>query len=305
MKITIVSSGSKKNMCELDCTPSTTVLEFKKSFASKISKYYVDRQRFITGAIGSDGKPISLADDKQTLGYYNLKTDSTVYFKDLGPQISWTLVFLAEYAGPLFVYPLFYIFSQQIYGYEHSNKNYVQNLALMCYSLHYIKRLLETVFVHRFSHGTMPLSNLFKNCTYYWGCTAMVSYFVNHPLFTAPPAMRVIAGLALFLVSEFLNLTCHIQLRNLRPAGTTERNVPKGGLFDYVSCPNYTVEILSWVGFTVMTQTLTAGLFTLLGAFQMYVWAVAKHRRYRKEFDGQNGRPQYPKSRKIIIPFLL
>jgi hypothetical protein len=36
------------------------------------------------------------------------------------------------------------------------------SVAMVCWTLHYAKRLLETLFVHRFSHATMPLSNLFK-----------------------------------------------------------------------------------------------------------------------------------------------
>lgn len=42
-----------------------------------------------------------------------------------------------------------------------------------------------------------------------------------------------------------------------------------------------------------------AGLFTVVGFYQMAIWALGKHRNYKKEF------PNYPKRRKAIVPFLL
>lgn len=47
----------------------------------------------------------------------------------------------------------------------------------------------------------MPIMNLFKNCSYYWGFTAYVAYHVNHPLFTSPGKAQVYAALLLFIVS--------------------------------------------------------------------------------------------------------
>lgn len=52
------------------------------------------------------------------------------------------------------------------------------SLACMCHSLHYIKRILETVFVHRISHGTMPLRNIFKVSEWHnfdlWMCYLLI-----------------------------------------------------------------------------------------------------------------------------------
>ena len=45
--------------------------------------------------------------------------------------------------------------------------------------------------------------------------------------------------------------------------------------------------------------SLSAVLFTLFGFYQMAVWAIGKHRNYRKEFK------DYRKGRKAIVPFLL
>lgn len=54
--------------------------------------------------------------DSETLHSLKLKTGDKVYIKDLGPQIGWKTVFLAEYAGPLVVYLLFYTRPDLVYG---------------------------------------------------------------------------------------------------------------------------------------------------------------------------------------------
>ena len=36
------------------------------------------------------------------------------------------------------------------------------SVACVCWTVHYAKRLLETIFIHRFSHNTMPVRNIFK-----------------------------------------------------------------------------------------------------------------------------------------------
>ncbi|CAD5211432.1 unnamed protein product [Bursaphelenchus okinawaensis] len=257
-------------------------------------------------AIRSDPKGKGLKDE-QLVSDLNLSNGAALYYKDLGPQIAWETVFLCEYAGPLFVYPIFYLRPAFIYGSLASKPiHQAVTLALICHSVHYAKRLYETKFVHRFSNGTMPLFNLFKNSSYYWGFAAFISYFINHPLYT-PPALgnvQLFGGIATFVLCELGNFSIHTLLRNLRPAGTKERKIPFPNsnpltqLFNLVSCPNYTYEVGAWLSFSFFTQSLPALLFATAGFIQMKIWADGKHRLYKKEFS------DYPKGRKPIVPFL-
>ncbi|XP_023349559.1 probable very-long-chain enoyl-CoA reductase art-1, partial [Eurytemora carolleeae] len=102
--------------------------------------------------------------------------------------------------------------------------------------------------------------------------------------------VQVYLGLAGFSICEMGNFSIHLLLRNLRPEGSKVRKIPYPNwnpltsLFNFVSCPNYTYEIGAWISFTVMTQCLPAGIFTVAGAYQMIMWALGKHRNYRAEF---------------------
>lgn len=293
-----VYTTSNKKLGDISINENVKVKDIKKEIA-KISKLSVDRQ-----SVRSEAKGKDIKDD---LAIENLGSTRKVFVKDLGPQIGWNTVFLLEYAGPFIIYGLVAYRPWLLYGAEAqvTELSTTAKIALGCWSIHYLKRIYETLFVHRFSHGTMPIRNLFKNCGYYWGFCLYVAYHVNHPLFTPPSLLQQIIGLAIFTVCEIGNLSTHILLRQLRPAGTTVRKIPVPSgfpltkLFNLVSCPNYTYEVGAWIGFTIMTSCIPAALFTFAGFYQMAIWALGKHKNYRKEF------PNYPKQRKAIIPFIL
>jgi very-long-chain enoyl-CoA reductase len=148
-------------------------------------------------------------------------------------------------------------------------------------------------------------TNLPKNCFHYH---VLGGLFIAYPLYS-PTATHFFGDIknqtmlycliALWIFAQISNLATHIILRNLRPEGSTVRRIPKGYFFDLVSCPNYFFEILGWIIYSLITGSLASWGFTLIGAIQMYFWAVKKHQRYKKEFA-----KEYPK-RKVLIPFLL
>ncbi|SPP85244.1 very-long-chain enoyl-CoA reductase [Drosophila guanche] len=302
MELEILSAKTSKSYGKVKVPTASTPIGDLRALIHKSLNKTPDANR---QSLRLDARGKSLK-DTDTVESLSLRSGDKIYVKDLGPQIGWKTVFLAEYAGPLIVYLIFYFRPELVYGKAASIPiSLTTHIAAGCYTVHYAKRLLETIFVHRFSHATMPLRNLFKNCTYYWGFTAYVSYHVNHPLYTSPCMCTVWAALGAFALCELGNFSIHIALRNLRPPGTKVRRIPVADanpltkLFNLVSCPNYTYEIGAWVSYSVMTSCLAAYLFAFAGAFQMSVWALAKHRNYKKEFK------DYPRQRRSIFPFVL
>merc|ERR1712137_114976 len=271
MKVTVVSRSGKQLAVLDTLNPNSTIKEVQKELALSKASFPVERQRLTLQNKDDKACPVALDADKK-LSDYGLTTDCTIIFKDLGPQISWRTVFVLEYLGPMLLYPIFYSQPWWIYGSDLPAMDLVQHLAFACFMLHYLKREYETVFVHRFGNGTMPLRNLFKNSSYYWGNALICAYFINRPGYTPPSFLLVVVGVA---------------------------------LFEWVSCANYTYEILAWIGFCIMTSSLAAVLFMAQGAYQMYVWALGKHKRYKREFNGENGTTVYPKNRKALVPFVL
>ncbi len=110
---------------------------------------------------------------------------------------------------------------------------------------------------------------------------------------------RFIAGVLVFMLGFGINLKADQILLNLRKPGETGYKVPRGWLYEYVTCPNYLGEIIEWIGFALATWSLAGLAFALYTAANLGPRALANHRWYLEQF------PDYPKNRKALIPFLL
>eukprot|EP00210_Caulerpa_lentillifera_P001732 g1663.t1 len=284
MRVEILSrSGKPIIRGGLEVDAEATVEELKKALHKVKRKYYISRQR-LTLPPEKGQRTGTVLQDSKKLSFYDIHEGSEIYFKDLGTQVSYGAVFFWEYFGPLMVYPIFYFFPD-VYWWNKGRseeKDLIQSIALAYWSFHYLKRIFETFHIHKFSHATMPIRNLFKNCSYYWGFAAYVSYFVNHPFYTPPSLTRAYILFSLAFFCELGNLYCHVLQRRLRGPGEKDYKIPHGFLFEYITCANYTMEIAGWLLFSVATQTLTSFLFTLAGAIQMAQWAAGKHKRLVK-----------------------
>jgi very-long-chain enoyl-CoA reductase len=208
---------------------------------STARKFYPSRQRLtLPLQPGSKERPIVLNYKKSLEDYCHGNLDHlTVVFKDLGPQVSYRTLFFFEYLGPLILYPIFYYFPvYQYFGYKEERTVLpVQTYALYYWCFHYFKRIMETFFVHRFSHATSPLSNVFRNCAYYWTFGAYIAYYMNHPLYTPVSDLQMKIGFAFGLLCQVSNFYCHLLLRNLRrPDGNGGYQIPRGFLFNIVTC---------------------------------------------------------------------
>ncbi|XP_075994205.1 very-long-chain enoyl-CoA reductase [Genypterus blacodes] len=304
-EVEVLDAKTREQLCFMDkVEPHSTIGEIKNLFHKSYPHWYPARQ-----ALKLDPKGKSLRDD-EVLQSLPVGTTATMYFKDLGPQLGWTMVFLAEYMGPLLTYLLFYFRVPCIYSHKHTftpSPHPAVTVACACHTFHYVKRLIETIFVHRFSYGTMPLRTIVRNCVYYWGFSAWLAYYINHPLYTPPTYgdLQVNYALLIFMMCELGNFSIHLSLNTLKGDGTKIRKFPNPSknpftwLFFFVSCPNYTYEVGAWVSFSIMTQCLPVALYTLLGFIQMSIWARGKHRTYSREFR------DYPGLRMAIIPLIL
>ncbi|TAJ52990.1 MAG: DUF1295 domain-containing protein [Nevskiaceae bacterium] len=110
---------------------------------------------------------------------------------------------------------------------------------------------------------------------------------------------RFLFGAALFVAGYYINRRADAMLAALRKPGESGYKIPRGWLYEKVSCPNYLGELMIWTGWAIATWSLAGLSFVAWTAANLIPRACANHRWYRETF------PDYPANRKVLIPGLL
>jgi 3-oxo-5-alpha-steroid 4-dehydrogenase 1 len=114
----------------------------------------------------------------------------------------------------------------------------------------------------------------------------------GEPVFSA----HFYIGAVTFIAGFALHFQADRTIRRLRKPGESGYRIPNGGLFRWVSSPNYLGEIIEWTGWAIMTWSLAGAAFALFTLCNLAPRAISNHRWYHARFA------DYPAERRILVP---
>jgi 3-oxo-5-alpha-steroid 4-dehydrogenase 1 len=179
----------------------------------------------------------------------------------------------------------------------------VASLAFLgMWELHYLHRAFIYPFSIRSdtSRMTLPvvgLGFLFNSMNAYLNGRYLFGLSGGYPSDWIAGPQFVLGG-TLFTVGYIVNRHADWTLRALRRPGESGYGVPSGGLYRWISCPNYFGEILIWVGWAIATWSLPGVVFATWTIANLVPRARSNQRWYRERF------PEYPLKRKALVPLL-
>ncbi|KAL6774515.1 hypothetical protein ACKKBG_A25290 [Auxenochlorella protothecoides x Auxenochlorella symbiontica] len=253
--------------------------------------------------------------------------------KAFGPLSDWTVPqkwFSHFYAlGSVWSVPVIWAVMQQLWTgtSQAAWEAQVSLLALCLLEVHLVRRYLETVLIMQY-----PPNARMHGIAYLYG----ISYYLVVPATIVPPSLlqrladgglesllgrgammgalpsalkatlaRLSAlqwlGVLAFVAGNLLQLHSHRLLATLsRGTQSGAYRIPRGGLFELVSCPHYLAEIVIYAGLGLLigAQRPLAWLILAWVAANLVLAAGMTQAWYRRRF------PSYPSKRKALFPWL-
>lgn len=218
------------------------------------------------------------------------------YFRrSFGPSVNGSLGWIIMEAPALLVFVAFFIADIGV-------ATLVQIVFLVMWTTHYLDRSFIYPIRLRISPKPLPLIVLMTG----FGFNVMNAYLnseyivVNAPKYSETwfHDTRFIAGFTLFIFGFIVNRHSDYMLYRIRSIFRQEYSIPQGGLYRWISCPNYLGEIIMWSGWAVSTWSPVAAAFSLWTVANLVPRARSHHQWYQQNFT------DYPSERRAIIPWI-
>lgn len=211
--------------------------------------------------------------------------------KGWGPMVDnhWTWFWMELPA--LLAFPLMAAFGP-------TEKDLISWILIALWSIHYFNRVLIFPFRIQTKGKKMPVSvglmavffNLMNG-----GINGYYIGFVNGT--SGAFTMLTIIGVLLYFTGFLINNMADSKLIALRKQGNGYQ-IPRGWLFEYISCPNHFGEIIEWLGFAILAMNPAAWSFAVWTFCNLAPRACNHHTWYKEHFS------DYPKKRKALLPYL-
>lgn len=231
------------------------------------------------------------------------------YGPKINPRLSWFI-----FECPNLIWSWYwgcYRYDDSILFLESSSEEILKRpntLLLFIFTLHYVNRAI--IYPLRMSTNSqhVPLVVIIS-AIIFTGLNGYVQCFYLGHIEKIQNNIQTLLGMFIFFVGMGINIHCDGVLRELRSqhdydkADTTSNRryyIPRDLLFTYISCPNFTGEIVEWFGYAMASSfSLPSVAFFCYTASNLIPRGISHHEWYRSKFD------DYPIERKwAVIPFI-
>ena len=175
-------------------------------------------------------------------------------------------------------------------------------IAFILWMIHYFNRAFIFPLRLRTKSKKMPVAIMLQGAFFNVINAGLNGYWLA---FLAPEepvvlmrSPQFLIGITIFITGFAINQYHDSILIRLRKFNTGYK-IPEGGLFKYVSCPNYLGEMIQWAGFAILCGSLPALSFAIWTAVNLVPRAMNHHKWYHNKFK------EYPEDRKAVFPFIL
>ncbi len=191
----------------------------------------------------------------------------------------------------------------------------VPMVFLLIFETHYFQRSLVFPWIMKGKNSKMPLGIMFMGIAFnilnammqgYW--IFFESYKCQYTVFGLSYtdtawlwSPQFIIGTLIFLAGFYTNLRSDYIIRHLRKDDSdTKHYLPSGFMFEYVTSANYLGELMEWLGFAILTWSISGLVFFIWTFANLVPRANSLYKRYKSEFGEEMER----KHLKRIFPFI-